>query len=376
MKPGILIGMLLLYTVSNIYVFSRIWQVVPTHHTLAKVLFIFFAIVLACSMFASFIWGNLLPLQVLSVLYKIGTAWLMILLYLFMFIALRDLILLSDRWWHFIPASLGNMQGFQRMSLLIALGIGFLFLLGGNIRYWNKKRVELTIETEKALPKEEIKIIAISDMHLGYGIGNGELKKWIKQINSEQADIVLIAGDIIDNSVRPLEAWHTDEILQQIKAPMGVYACPGNHEYISDMKRSEEFIKKSGICLLQDSALLIHDAFYIIGRDDRMNPERKSTQELVQNLDKSKPLILLDHQPYMLEESVENGIDLQLSGHTHRGQVWPISIITDRLFEVSHGYLKKEHTHIYVSSGLGIWGGKFRIGTQSEYVVINVRHIH
>ena len=84
--------------------------------------------------------------------------------------------------------------------------------------------------------------------------------------------------------------------------------------------------------------------------------------------------LLLDHQPYHLEEAEQNGIDFQFSGHTHHGQVWPVSWITDALYEKAYGSLQKGNTRYYISSGMGIWGGKFRIGTQSEYVVLTIEH--
>jgi predicted MPP superfamily phosphohydrolase len=90
------------------------------------------------------------------------------------------------------------------------------------------------------------------------------------------------------------------------------------------------------------------------------------------SIDTAKPVILLDHQPVNLKETEENRVDLQLSGHTHNGQVWPFSQVIALLFEHPYGYLKKGAAHIYVTSGLGIWGGKFRVGSQSEYVVIHL----
>lgn len=132
-------------------------------------------------------------------------------------------------------------------------------------------------------------------------------------------------------------------------------------------------MKQAGINMLRDSSVLIDSCFYVVGRDDRSNPNRKPLKELIEPLDKSKFLVVLDHQPYHLEEAEQAGVDLQFSGHTHRGQVWPVSFVTDRIYEVSHGYKKKGNTNIYVSSGIGIWGGKFRIGTQSEYVVIDIK---
>jgi predicted MPP superfamily phosphohydrolase len=214
--------------------------------------------------------------------------------------------------------------------------------------------------------------VAISDLHLGYGIGEKEFESWVNVINGEHPDIVLIAGDIVDNSVRPLNEGDFAEVFHKIKAPMGVYACPGNHEYISGLKESRDFLKKAGVRFLCDSVAEVDSCFYVVGRDDKSNPKRKPLKDLVAPLDKTKPIFMLDHQPFHLEESEVNGIDLQISGHTHQGQIWPLSMVTKMIYERDHGFVKKGNANIYVSSGIGIWGGKFRVGTQSEYVVIDI----
>ena len=162
------------------------------------------------------------------------------------------------------------------------------------------------------------------------------------------------------------------EELTELKAPLGIYMVPGNHEYISGIDESVRFIKDTPIQLLRDSVITLTNGIQLIGRDDRANPARSSLQELMVNIDKSKPIILLDHQPYKLMESEIAGIDLQFSGHTHRGQVWPMSLVTDYLFEQSHGYRQWGNSHIYVSSGLSLWGPPFRIGTESEMVVFQL----
>ena len=133
----------------------------------------------------------------------------------------------------------------------------------------------------------------------------------------------------------------------------------------------ENFHKNSGKTLLRDSVININ-GINIIGRDDYTNLRRDKLDEITQGLDKTSFTVLMDHQPTKLNDAVNNGIDFQLSGHTHRGQVFPISLITDAIFELSHGYLKKGNTHFYTSSGIGIWGGKFRIGTRSEYLVLDI----
>ena len=190
-------------------------------------------------------------------------------------------------------------------------------------------------------------------------------------INAEKPDIVIIAGDIIDNHLRPIIEDSISNVLYRINAPMGVYACTGNHDLMFAINEDENFYKNSGITLLRDSFININ-GITIIGRDDYTNMRRDELDKITQGVDKTSFTVLMDHQPTKLNDAVSNGIDFQLSGHTHRGQVFPISLITDAIFELSHGYMKKGNTHFYTSSGIGIWGGKFRIGTRSEYLVLDI----
>ena len=184
------------------------------------------------------------------------------------------------------------------------------------------------------------------------------------------ADFILIAGDIIDGSMRPLLEERMAEEFHRLSAP--VYACIGNHEYFSGHPEALQFYRDAGISLLSDSTAVIDSAIVIIGRDDRMNRHRKPLSAF--NLHPSTFNLVLDHQPYNLDRTEQAGIDFQLSGHTHRGQVWPISWITDRVYECSWGSHQRGNTRYYVSSGLGIWGGKFRIGSQSEYIVATIHN--
>lgn len=357
---------ILVFFGANYYVFWRLWQMMPAN-TIARILLVGFGIIAVCSIFVYFIFGQTLPALLASAIYKVGTSWIFIFLYLFMFLLVLELVrlthLLPDRYLY------GSWPGFG-----VLIGVVTVIMVLGNLKYHHKARVELALSTGKEMAAAKpLKIVAISDMHLGYGIGKKEFSKWVTLINAEKPDVVLIAGDIIDNSVRPLYEQHMEEVFAQIQSTYGVYACAGNHEYIADLSKSLDFLTHTNVHLLRDSVVLVDNHFYVIGRDDRMNPHRQSMKELTEGLDRTKPVIVLDHQPYHLEEAEENQIDLQISGHTHRGQVWPITWVTDRIYEVSHGYKKKGNSHIYVSSGIGLWGGKFRIGSQSEYVVIEFK---
>lgn len=360
---------LLLFLGANFYLFFRLWQMMPPSMP-ARVALVAFAVVAVSSFFVSFLLEDTVPASVMSFLYKLGTAWIFIFLYLLMTVLLLDLLKLT----HLLPLD----------KFLHANWVGFISVVGfvavvmtiANIRYQNKDRVELNLSLNKqgaGTGNVPLKVVMISDVHLGYGIGKKEFGKWVELINAENPDLILIAGDLIDNSVKPLYDQQMQEELGMLRSTYGVYACAGNHEYIANLQKSMEFLKGTNVTLLRDSAQLIDNRFYVLGRDDRMNPNRRSIAELTEGLDRSKPILMLDHQPYHLEEAEQNGIDLQLSGHTHRGQVWPVNWITDMLYEVSHGYKQKGNSHIYVSSGLGLWGGKFRIGSRSEYVVLNLQ---
>ena len=187
----------------------------------------------------------------------------------------------------------------------------------------------------------------------------------MKQIDLQPEDTLYVLGDVIDRNPDGIK------ILRQIMAMPNVRMVLGNHEYISGIDESIRYIKNTQIQLLSDSVVTLPNGIQLIGRDDHHNLKRRSLQELMANVDKSKPIILLDHQPFNLKETEAAGIDLQFSGHTHHGQVWPINWVTDYIFEQSHGYRQWGNSHVYVSSGLSLWGPPFRIGTHSEMVVFN-----
>ncbi|MDR2911532.1 MAG: metallophosphoesterase [Bacteroidales bacterium] len=344
----------------NFYVFFRLWHILPAGRIFLSVV----AILLMLCFFVGMLGGGFLPSGIVGFAYRIGTAWFFIALYLlliFLFLDLLRLVLPMHK----------ILYGNWLTIVILAFVLTIVFVYG-YFNYRNKQRVELNLTINK--PINPLKIVAISDLHLGYNIGTAELNEWIKFINLEKPDLVLIAGDIIDNHIEGVVKQNFS--FEKVKSRYGVYACLGNHEYIgnsSKITQSLNFIQDAKITVLRDTALLINNEFYLIGRDDRTNTKRKSLPELLQTLDTTKPIILLDHQPFNLEETAKNGIDLQFSGHTHSGQLLPVSWITKLMYEISHGYIRKNDSHVYVSSGIGIWGGKFRIGTRSEYTIINLK---
>jgi hypothetical protein len=186
----------------------------------------------------------------------------------------------------------------------------------------------------------------------------------------------LFAGDVFDEDIAPVVNNGLGRYFGKIESRLGVFAIPGNHEYFGGIEPKLAYLRKHGVIVLRDSTVLIDNSFYVVGRDDRQSnyttgKQRKSISELIENVDKSKPIILLDHQPFKLNESAENGIDLQISGHTHHGQLWPFNYITDAIYELSSGYKKIGNTHFIVSNGYGTWGPPLRLGNRPEILVID-----
>lgn len=359
------IALLALIVGANFYVFWRLWHMVPQGNPLRWAVVVF-GIAAVSSMFVAVIFGNAMPQGLAGFLYKLGTSWLFFMIYFALLFLFADILRLCG-----VP--LGRYMSESWTGFAVSVGLVVVVMIAGNVNYRHKQRVELNLTVDKELPADGLKIVAVSDLHIGYTIGRNELARWIDLINAEQPDLVLIAGDVADKRARRLREDGYAEEFRRLRTRYGVFASLGNHEYINNVGESIDFLNDSGMAVLRDTTVLVDSLFYIVGRDDRTNPRRADLSTLTAGLDPSIPVILLDHQPYGLAEGAENGIDIQLSGHTHRGQIWPLSWVTDAMYEKSHGYIRIGDTHIYVSSGLGIWGGKFRIGTQSEYVVINLR---
>ena len=341
------------------YVSWHVWRVLPFSTPVKIIIVLLMLLALACMVLQ--FKSDRLPLGMATAMYEIGNSWLVIMFYLLMAFLLLDI----GRLVHLVPAAWLKDNA---ITSLVMTGVLLVTFIGGNIHYHNKQCQEINLTTNKQLDRP-LKIVMLSDLHAGFHNRRAEVASWVNMINAEKADLILIAGDIIDNSQRPLQEQGTLEELQRFNAP--TFACLGNHEYISGVDKAIPLLEQTGICLLRDSTATIGNVT-IIGRNDRSNRHRKSVEQLMQGVARDSYIILLDRQPYHLEEAEENGVDLQLSGHTHRGQVWPLNWVTKKMYECDYGQYRRGNTDYYVSSGLGLWGGKFRIGTDSEYAVITV----
>ena len=341
------------------FVSWHVWRVLPFSTPVKLIVLVLMLLALACIVLQ--FKSDSLPLGMATAMYEIGNSWLIIMFYLLMAFLVLDI----GRLVHLVPATW--LRG-NAITSLVLTGLMLVTFIAGNIHYHNKQRQEINLTTGKHLERP-LKIVMLSDLHAGFHNRRAEVGRWVNMINAEKADLILIAGDMIDGNVRPLLAQGTAEELQRLNAP--TIACLGNHEYITGIDKALNLLEQTGIRILRDKSISIGDVT-IIGRDDRSNRSRKSVARLMQGVTRGDYIILLDHQPFNLAEAEQNGVDLQLSGHTHRGQVWPLNWVTKKMYECDYGQWRKGKTDYYVSSGMGIWGGKFRIGTDSEYAVITV----
>ena len=249
-----------------------------------------------------------------------------------------------------------------------------MYIGSRNFRYPTVTQQEITIN-KSAGDISTMRIVALSDLHLGYLIDRRYAKLYVDMIMEQEPDLVLFMGDIIDAEIDPIINQKIEEEFLRLNPPLGVYGCTGNHEYRYQSETKINWLNDiANIKMIRDSAVLINNSFYIVGREDWVYPGRTNLKAIIEkeSVDTTLPMIVLNHTPDNLDEEMENGADLALYGHTHDGQIFPFNILTRIIFEVSHGYKQKGNTHVFVSSGVGLSGPQYRIGTKSEIVVLDV----
>lgn len=371
--------MLLLFVLASSYIFIGGWRVLPPMLSI-RIIYTTLFVFLTFGYLLAFMFRGSLPLWFTNFVGVVGPTWMIAILYLFMAVVLIDLLRLANHWWRFFPSWVtANYAKTKLITFFSVIGLISLIFSWGYYKFTHPtiNRIEVRVDKPAMGDKKELRIVLASDFHLGNVIGKRRLAKFVELINAQNPDIILISGDIVDGDIRPVIAKNMDEELRKLEAPLGIYAVLGNHEYIGEYARGKidatiDYIQKSGIQVLKDETLDVGDNLTIVGRDDRTNRNRKELHELTDSLNKQRTIILLDHQPYHLEEAEECEVDFMFAGHTHKGQIWPISCFVTRMYEVAQGYKQKGNTHIYVSAGLGLWGPPFRIGTESELLVATV----
>lgn len=303
-----------------------------------------------------------------SALTWLGSYSLAAFFYAFLLVLLLDIVRKADHFMEFIPSYVKQSP--------FRVGLGVIIVLASILAYgsWNARHpvvqpYEINI-AKKVSGSKILHAVLVSDLHLGTIVDRDRLVDMVELINQQNPDLVILAGDVIDGDIRPFIEQHMDEVLLRLKPRLGTYMVLGNH----DIRGGEEVtrLQAVGITILRDQYILVDNRFFLVGRDYRgrqpSSGERTELKEVITGINHDLPIILIDHIPSNLEEAEACGVDLQLSGHTHQGQMFPNNFITANMYEVDWGYLQKESLQVVVSTGIGTWGPPIRIGNTPELV--------
>ncbi|GAA0122515.1 MAG: metallophosphoesterase [Clostridium argentinense] len=365
----------LVFIMVNYYLSKKIYRSISNYFSSLseRIFYYIFWTISLCYVIATF-GKDILPHYLFLSLLTIGCFYLGVLYYLILFLPIFALIKFMYK--KFAPKS----KRLKRFLKAIYLNGVFVFIIIGiiiSLGYFNSRNIKTTnynIDISKPSKINSLKVVFLSDVHLGIGINDKEFLKLIDKINNENADLVLLGGDFFDESTPKEYILKMKEGLSNIKSKYGVYAVIGNHEYqygtVEEIKSNYDSIN-----LLIDEYVKIED-IYLVGRNDfsstDINCLRKNLDDVISNIDKSKPIIVLDHKPLDSDLNIKNNVDLQLSGHTHNGQFFINQVLVDLMYPYRYGLYTIDNFNIIVSSGYGTWGPPIRVASNSEFVTINI----
>ena len=370
---------LTIYGLLNYYIFRHAIHAFPSpskYVGLFTTLFIFLVVSYPVGRILERVWQSWIS----DMFTWVGAFWLAAMLYFFLIVLVVDIISLIGWIIPSLPSFLVHPTAeLKAIYLYASIGVVGLVLIGGHINALNPRIRVIDIETgKKAVGMKEVSIVMASDIHLGTIIGPRRVSKLVNTINGLKPDMVLLAGDVVDEDLKPVIRQNLGESLRKITAPLGVYAITGNHEYIGGAEAACKYLEEHGITMLRDKVVSIKGMFYLAGREDRSRNsfagrQRMTLDSLLNGLDRERPIVLMDHQPFKLNEAEKQNVTLQLSGHTHNGQLWPLNYIIDAIYELGMGFKKIGNTNFYVSPGYGSWGPPVRTGHRPEIALIRLK---
>jgi hypothetical protein len=360
----------LAYIIPNIYVFLRIWQLFinkgyKIHYT---VVYLFLASLYPVGNLINF--GNTGIFK--AFFNTIENYILPFYLYLFLSVLVFDIFLLFNHIFKFVTADKFTTTRFKTTSLSAILLVSAVVVVAGIINFNTIRTSEYQVEIPGKYSKiSHLKIAFVADFHLKEGTNAGFVKRFVRKIEVLNPDLMLFGGDIVEGDRDDGNMLVLEKLLKTINPKYGVFTVLGNHEYYGGQDKGS-FFDKAGMKVLCDTILSIDSSFNLGGRYDSHFRTRKSIDYFMKSYSDSLPLILVDHRPTELSEVSLTRTDIQLSGHTHNGQMFPINLITKSVYELSWGYRKIGNTHFFVTSGIRLWGPPVRTTGKSEIMVIDL----
>lgn len=316
-----------------------------------------------------------IPSFLRNMLGTLSSYWMGFFVYLLLFMLLADgLYMFAKCIFH--PSLLRSISVLT--AVVLAIGTSGYGVWNTNIL--RQVSYDITLTSDQSA--REMKLVLISDLHLGAVGSEKRLDKIVQTINAQKPDVICIAGDFFDNDFTAIRSpQKAAQTLKKLKATHGVYVCPGNHDSGQTVERMIRFWEECNIQLLADEFVLIDEQLVLAGRLDPSpiggfdGRTRTALDQLLAAVPQNLPVIMMDHNPASAA-SYDSRVSLVLSGHTHKGQIFPGSLFTRSMYDVDHGYWQKDafSPHVIVSSGVGTWGMPMRVGTHSEIVTIHLRY--
>lgn len=288
-----------------------------------------------------------------------------------------------------------NLRLAQKITNVAVVSFTILMSVYGVVNAQNLKVTTYDVTVDKSSKQDELNVVLIADLHLGYSVGVKQMERMVNKINELQPDVVVVAGDIFDNEFSAIyNPVRLAEILRGINSKYGVYTVYGNHDIeedilcgftfsdddvtqVTSIKEMDDFIENCGFTFLYDEAILINDDFYIYGRPDEERPNfgndsRLEAEKITEGLDLSKLIICVDHEPHDQKKLSAAGVDVDLNGHTHAGQLFPGNIIINFFWDIAYGYKNFDGMHNIVTSGVGLFGPNMRTFTKAEIAQVKI----
>jgi len=358
------------YIIPNIYVFFRIKDLFISKGY--RLMFALFYILTATIYPITQLFSQRETNKLLQVLADVSGYILPFFLYLFLFIILFDLLLLINLLFRIVPSETRKSLSFRLYALSSIILLSVVIVIAGAINMNTIRISKYQIEVPRKLSMAaHLRVAFVSDFHIQQNTSQSFVEQFVRKVNALKPDIILYGGDMVEGDKENETTETIESAIRNIHTKYGSYGVIGNHEFYGGNEKGI-FFRNAGIKLLCDTMVRIENSFYLAGRYDKHFRKRKAVNEIAGIDSNDLPIILLDHRPTELQEISRTEADIQFSGHTHNGQMFPINLITRSVYELSWGYKKIRNTHFFVSSGLRLWGPPVRTSGKSEIMLVDI----
>ncbi len=360
----------LAYIFPNIYVFFRIMYLFISKGYRIWYAGIYLLLAAVYPVSENFMHGSNSITQLLS---TVADYLLPFYLYLFLLVLFFDLFLLFNSLFPLISKEVRRTFSFRFYTLLSIIFLSGAIVAGGviNLNTIRISRYRITVPKGNS-QLNDLRVAFVADFHLRENSSLHYVEQFVSKANALNPDIMLYGGDIVEGREENRIPETILAALRKVQSKYGVFGVPGNHESYGS-RGNGTFYEKAHITLLRDTLLNIDESFYLAGRNDERDRQRKSANEILQNNSGGLPIILLDHRPTRLQEVSQTPVDVQFSGHTHNGQLFPLNYYIHRLYELSWGHKKINNTHFFVTSGLRLWGPPVKTAGKSEIMMVDIK---